>query len=70
MVAVGRRRADEVLVQRAAETEQLLGSNLEVPLGAARGELVDVEAHLAATEAPGAEEWDGIRDALEPCARW
>ena len=57
-------------MQRAAETEQLLGSNLEVPLGAARGELVDVEAHLAATEAPGAEEWDGIRDALEPCARW
>lgn len=59
-------RADEMLAQRAAESEQLLGSNLRVPLAGAPGEIVDVTERIAEAEAPGAEEWDGIRDALEP----
>ena len=59
-------RAGEVLAQRAAESAQLLGSNLQVPFGPAGGDVIDVRDRIAEAEAPGAEEWDGIRDALEP----
>jgi Helicase conserved C-terminal domain/SNF2-related domain len=69
-------RANELLAQRAAESAQLLGSNLPVPdLRAlterpageeALGEVVDVQERIAEAEAPGAETWDGIRDALDP----
>lgn len=72
-------RANELLAQRAAESAQLLGSNLPVPdlSSAARadatgpgaevlGAVVDVEQRIAEAESPGAETWDGIRDALDP----
>jgi hypothetical protein len=62
-------RANELLAQRASESAQLLGANLPLPdLGADQTDvqLVDVEERIAEAEAPGAEAWDGIRDALEP----
>jgi superfamily II DNA or RNA helicase len=62
-------RANELLAQRSAESAQLLGSNLDVPdLGGLEGggKIVDVEERITQAEAPGAERWDGIRDALEP----
>ncbi|MGI8808724.1 MAG: helicase-related protein [Acidimicrobiales bacterium] len=59
-------RADELFAQRAAESEQLLGSNLRIPVLVTGGDIVDVEERIAEAEAPGAESWDGIRDALEP----
>lgn len=61
-------RANELLAQRAAESEQLLGSNLQVPplMAGAADQVVDVQERISEAEAPGAETWDGIRDALEP----
>lgn len=61
-------RANELLAQRAAESEQLLGSNLEVPALSSQAEeaIVDVVERIVEAEAPGAESWDGIRDALDP----
>ena len=61
-------RANELLAQRAAESEQLLGSNLQVPRLTAVAEeaVVDVEERIQEAESPGAETWDGIRDAFEP----
>jgi superfamily II DNA or RNA helicase len=61
-------RANELLAQRAAESEALLGSNLQVPLlsTAEADEVVDVEERIEEAESPAAETWDGIRDAFEP----
>jgi superfamily II DNA or RNA helicase len=62
-------RANELLAQRAAESQQLLGSNLEVPVlhDTEEGDrIVDVDERIHEAETPGAEAWDGIRDAFEP----
>jgi hypothetical protein len=69
-------RANELLAQRVAESAQLLGSNLPVPDLRALvdrddhhdplGDVVDVDERIAESEVPGAEGWDGIRDALDP----
>jgi superfamily II DNA or RNA helicase len=62
-------RANELLVQRAAESEELLGANLRVPDLRAIAEddaVVDVEQRIEEAEKPDAEPWDGIRDAFEP----
>ena len=62
-------RANELLIRRSEENARLLGSNLPIPdLSAVRpdDEIVKVEERIAEAEAPGAEQWDGIRDALEP----
>ena len=61
-------RANELLAQRAAESAELLGANVPVPdlSGDADQQTVDVEEKIAEAESPGAETWDGIRDALEP----
>lgn len=59
-------RANELLAQRAAESQELLGSNLRVPALTDADDIVDVEERISEAEAPGAEAWDGIRDALEP----
>lgn len=61
-------RSHDVLVRRATESAQLLGSNLAIPdLGSAPTErLVEVEDQIAIAEASDAEPWDGIRDALDP----
>lgn len=61
-------RANELLARRATESEQLLGSNLPVPtLGRPSADVViDVRERIVEAEAPGAEVWDGIRDAFEP----
>ncbi|HET6582520.1 MAG TPA: SNF2-related protein, partial [Nannocystaceae bacterium] len=62
-------RANELLAQRAAESQELLGSNLRVPILDDRDDIVDVEERIREAEAPGAEAWDGIRDALDPVRR-
>ena len=64
-------RANELLVQRAAESEQLLGSNLPVPAALAhRGQQqIDVREQIIETETAASEPWDGIRDALDPVRR-
>ena len=62
-------RADELLTQRSEENARLLGSNLPIPdLGAVRAddEIVKVAERVAEAKAPGAEQWDGIRAALDP----
>jgi superfamily II DNA or RNA helicase len=62
-------RANELLTQRSEENARLLGSNLPIPdLGpTSRDEkIIRVEERIAEAEAPGAEQWDGIRDALDP----
>lgn len=61
-------RANELLAQRAAESEQLLGSNLQVPSLRAldADQVVDVEERIQEAESPEAQTWDGIRDALQP----
>ena len=62
--------ANELLVQRAAESERLLGSNLPVPEQlSAGGGRVDVQERIKETESTEAELWDGIRDALDPVRR-
>jgi hypothetical protein len=66
-------RANELLTQRSEENARLLGSNLPIPdLGAVRpdDEIVKVEERIAEAEAPGAEQWDGLRDALDPVRRF
>jgi hypothetical protein len=62
-------RANELLVQRAAENERLLGSNLHIPdlTGTdSNAHLVDVKERIEEAEAAASEPWDGIRDAFEP----
>lgn len=61
-------RANELLAQRAAESEQLLGSNLQVPelRSVDTDQVVNVEERIQEAESPEAQTWDGIRDALEP----
>lgn len=65
-------RANELLAQRSDENARLLGSNLPIPdltSGAATDQIVSVEEKMAEAEQPGAEQWDGIRDALDPVRR-
>lgn len=61
-------RANELLAQRAAESNALLGANVVLP-PELRGGAVDLDAHIATVEERSADEWDGIRDALEPVRR-
>src|SRR3546814_10087943 len=58
-------RANELLAQRAAESNALLGANVVLPQ-ALRGDTVDLDTHIATVEERSADEWDGIRDALDP----
>ncbi|HAS10570.1 MAG TPA: helicase [Acidimicrobiaceae bacterium] len=58
-------RANELLAQRAAESNALLGANVVLPQ-ALRGDTVDLDSHIATVEERSADEWDGIRDALDP----
>jgi len=65
-------RANELLAQRSEESTRLLGSNLDIPhLGndPEAERIVAVEDRIAEAEEPGAEQWDGIQDALEPVRR-
>ncbi len=65
-------RANELLAQRSDENARLLGSNLPIPdlTGETDAErIVNVEDKIAEAEQPGAEQWDGIRDALDPVRR-
>jgi len=61
-------RANELLAQRAAESNALLGANVVLP-PSLRGDAIDLGAHIATVEARSADEWDGIRDALDPVRR-
>jgi hypothetical protein len=58
----------ERLVERAAESTRLLGSNLDLPDlgGRVDGPVVDVDEVMAQADAAGAERWDGLHDALDP----
>lgn len=60
-------RDTERLVERAAESTRLLGSNLDLPDLRARTEdpLVDVDVVMARADSDG-ERWDGLPDALDP----
>src|SRR3546814_17086495 len=58
-------RANELLAQRAAESNALLGANVVLPQ-ALRGDTVDLDTHIATVEERSADEWDGIRDAPDP----
>lgn len=65
-------RANELLAQRSDENARLLGSNLPVPNlsdAPAADQIVSVEERMAEADRPGAEQWDGIRDALDPVRR-
>ena len=60
-------RANELLMARAEESAALLGSNLRVPsFTADQGNVVNLHEHIDQLTRPGAETWDGIRDALDP----
>lgn len=60
-------RANELLAERAAESNALLGSNLPMPdLSNKPDVVVDVDVRIAELESAEAETWDGIRDALDP----
>ncbi len=65
-------RANERLVERAEESAQLLGSNLEIPAGLAPADpdtadaIVEVQQQIDEVAANDGELWDGIRDAFEP----
>lgn len=60
-------RANERLVERAEESAQLLGSNLEIPAGLAPVDaIVEVEQQIDEVASNDGELWDGIRDAFEP----
>lgn len=61
-------RANELLAQRAEESNALLGANVVLP-AALRGDVVDLDQHIAVVEEKGRQEWDGIRDALDPVRR-
>ena len=58
-------RANELLAKRAEESNALLGANVVLP-AALRGDVVDLDEHIAVVEEQGQQEWDGIRDALDP----
>ncbi|MFP5579565.1 MAG: C-terminal helicase domain-containing protein, partial [Acidimicrobiia bacterium] len=58
-------RANELLAQRAAESNALLGANVVLPQ-ALRGDTLDLDTHIATVEERTTDEWDGIRDALDP----
>ncbi|WP_136610073.1 SNF2-related protein [Sinomonas albida] len=63
-------RSNELLAVRTQESTSLLGANLKVPdLAAGKDDIVEIEQHIAAMEAPRTEAWDGIRDALDPVRR-
>ncbi len=60
-------RANEHLARRAADSDELLGSNMPVPreiLG--KGARVDVRDEIADAERARLSEWDGIGDVLDP----
>ncbi|MDE0802548.1 MAG: SNF2-related protein [Acidimicrobiales bacterium] len=65
-------RANELLAQRAAESNALLGANVVLPEALRRAtdrdadQPTDVGEHIALVEAKAGEDWDGIRDALDP----
>lgn len=61
-------RANELLAKRAEESNALLGANVVLP-AALRGDVVDIDQHIAVIEERGQQEWDGIRDALDPVRR-
>ncbi len=63
-------RANELLAERAAESDALLGSNLPMPdLSNKPDAIVDLDERIAQLESSEAETWDGIRDALDPVRR-
>jgi hypothetical protein len=63
-------RANELLAERAAESNALLGSNLPMPnLSSQSDVIVDLDERIAELESAEAETWDGIRDALDPVRR-
>jgi hypothetical protein len=63
-------RANELLAERAAESNALLGSNLPMPdLSNRPDAVVDLDERIAELESAEAETWDGIRDALDPVRR-
>ena len=63
-------RANELLAERAAESDALLGSNLPMPdLSNRPDAVVDLDKRIAQLESAEAETWDGIRDALDPVRR-
>jgi hypothetical protein len=63
-------RANELLAERAAESNALLGSNLPMPdLSSKPDAIVDLDERIAQLESAEAETWDGIRDALDPVRR-
>jgi hypothetical protein len=63
-------RANELLAERAAESNALLGSNLPMPnLADTPDAIVDLDERIAELESAEAETWDGIRDALDPVRR-
>ena len=63
-------RANELLAERAAESNALLGSNLPMPhLSNQPDARVDVREQIAELESAEADTWDGIRDALDPVRR-
>lgn len=63
-------REVELLVTRRHASEELLGSNLPLPVFSRRPDdtVVSVDEHIRALDSPGAT-WDGIQDALEPVRR-
>jgi superfamily II DNA or RNA helicase len=64
-------RAYEALVQRAKESESLLGSNLQIPdfNELENSAILAVETIIQDLDEPKPEPWDGIRDALDPVRR-
>ena len=65
-------RAYEKLVRRARESEELLGSNLQLPefeQGLDNVTIVSAAGQIAELEAAPAAPWDGIQDALDPVRR-
>ncbi len=62
-------RAYEKLARRARESEDLLGSNLQLPdfrVDVDDAEVVTAESQIEELDTSAPEPWDGIRDALEP----
>lgn len=67
-------RANELLLRRTTQSEELLGSNVAVPDFTAAGALstgdpVEVEDLIRRLDTPTEEPWDGIRDVFDSVTR-
>lgn len=63
-------RANELLARRNAESASLLGSNLLIPDDIQpREETIDLASFVARASTKENEDWDGLRDALDPVRR-